>query len=384
MRIAVLAHNMRAAGGLTVGRNTIAALRRVADEHEYFLALPAGAGYESLELPTRSQVRYFHRAAGARGVVKQLWFDFARLGNIVRAQRPDVVWGLGNFGLRRPGCPQAFVCQDAHFVYDPAKQPRRLWSKTADYRVSLWRMRRSLPWTGLVFCPTQVLLDRFRATFAYQGQMALLPAAISRAEDTVGTARPAVFERLTGKLVLLALTRYYRHKNLEVLIEMFERHGERLRDVTVVLTIDPAQGYGADKFLKRIETSAARDHFVNVGSVGRSELAAYYRNAQALIMPSVLETTGLPYFEAMQYGTPVLAGDMDFAREACGDAALYFDPWNADSVFEAVARFRNDPSIGPLLVERGGKRAATMICSVDDIVRGGVERLEQLVRTAGR
>ncbi|MBI5863996.1 MAG: glycosyltransferase [Planctomycetes bacterium] len=378
MKIAIIAHNLRTAGGLTVGSNTIAALRRVADEHEYFLTLPADAGYEAIALPTRSKPLFFRRRPGARGVAAQLWLDFVRLNGLVAARRPDVVWGLGNFGLPRPPCPQAVLCQDAHFVYEPTQQPRVLWTFTSDLRVARTRLRRSLPNSQLVFCQTNVMIRRFRETFQFAGEMSLFPAAVSRIASEPNDAPPRIYEQLKGRFVLLALTRYYRHKNLELLIEMFERHPAELADVSVVLTIDPPQGYGADEFLRRIANSPAREHFVNVGPVRRTELAAYYNGAAALITPTVLETTCLPYLEAMQYGTPILTGDLDFSREMCGDAAFYFDPWNADSAFEAVMRFRADPSIGPALVACGRKRVEQHFRTWDEIVRDAITRLETL------
>ena len=40
----------------------------------------------------------------------------------------------------------------------------------------------------------------------------------------------------------------------------------------------------------------------------------------------------------MQFGLPILTSDRDFARHICQDAALYFDPLDADSVARSMAR----------------------------------------------
>jgi hypothetical protein len=69
MRILFLCHNLRFAGGLSVGKNVVATLRRVADEHEFLLVMPAGAGYESIELPGGAGlVRSVHTRAAGPGV----------------------------------------------------------------------------------------------------------------------------------------------------------------------------------------------------------------------------------------------------------------------------------------------------------------------------
>lgn len=378
MRIAILAHNLRVAGGLSVGRNTIAALRRVADQHDYLLTLPVGVGYESIELPTRAEARYFQRRPGPRGVLAQLWYDFVALEREVNCWKPDRIWGLGNFGLQKPVCPQAIVCQDAHFTYDPNQQPKKLWDNGPDMKLAAWRMKRTIAPSRLIFCQTQTMIERFRALYSYHGEMVVMPNAVSRYGLGGAPARPTVFDKLGGKFVLLALTRYYRHKNLEVLAEMFYEHAARLKDVIVLLTFDPTQGYGADKFVAKIEHPAIRDFFVNVGPVPQPELHGYFKHAAALIQPTVLESFSTTYLEAMQFGTPILTSDMDFAREVCGDAAEYFDPWNAVAVLGAIERFRADSALGPRLVERGRLRMERFFRSWDEIVREAVARVEQM------
>ncbi len=72
MRIMVLAHNLRAAGGLSVGLNVLSSLSQVGDHHEYYLILPADVGYESISLPAKSHTYYYHRTRGSLG---QFWFD---------------------------------------------------------------------------------------------------------------------------------------------------------------------------------------------------------------------------------------------------------------------------------------------------------------------
>jgi glycosyltransferase involved in cell wall biosynthesis len=54
-----------------------------------------------------------------------------------------------------------------------------------------------------------------------------------------------------------------------------------------------------------------------------AELAAVYRRAALLVLPSEAEGFGLPVIEAMANGTAVLAADLPVLREVGGDAAEY-------------------------------------------------------------
>jgi alpha-1,2-rhamnosyltransferase len=50
-----------------------------------------------------------------------------------------------------------------------------------------------------------------------------------------------------------------------------------------------------------------------------------YRNAAALVSPSIAEGFGLPLIEAARYGTSIIVSDLPVFREICGQHALYFD-----------------------------------------------------------
>ena len=376
MRIAILAHNLRVAGGLSVGRNVIAALRHVGDEHEYLLTLPAGVGYEDQERPTRATCHFYARRFGPAG---QALFDLVGAPRRVRRFAPDVVWALGNHGLTRPRAPQALLCHMPHLWYDPQEQPRQIWRPDRDLYYVKWRLRRCLPATQLVFLQTQTAAERFRRTFAYTGRTALMPNAVSRYVGGAADAdMPAPLAALRSRFVLFCLTRYYPHKNLEALAELFRRHHAELADVVIVLTLAPDDSAASAGFVAQLAEPVLRDHLVNVGPLPQAQLAGYFRHCRALILPTVLESFSGTYLEAMQFGTPILTSDLDFARETCGDAAAYFDPWNVDSIKDAILRLKNEPGLSATLIERGRQRAESMFRSWDDIVAAALRELLSL------
>ena len=54
-------------------------------------------------------------------------------------------------------------------------------------------------------------------------------------------------------------------------------------------------------------------------------------------MPTLLSHTR--YFLEAMYKKPLLVSDREFAREICGQAAIYFDPLSIDSMAQAVSNF---------------------------------------------
>jgi glycosyltransferase involved in cell wall biosynthesis len=80
----------------------------------------------------------------------------------------------------------------------------------------------------------------------------------------------------------------------------------------------------------------------------RPLLAALYRRASVLVLPSEREGFGLPVVEAMACGTPVVASAIAALREAGGDAAIYCRVGDVPRWVEVVTdllRWReNDPA----------------------------------------
>ena len=80
-----------------------------------------------------------------------------------------------------------------------------------------------------------------------------------------------------------------------------------------------------------------------------------YANAVAFIYPSIHEGFGLPLLEAMGSRCPVLCSNIDVFREVAGDAALYFSPYETDSIACAIEKILSDNSLRKELILKGLK-----------------------------
>lgn len=377
MKIAVLAQGLRVAGGLTVGRNMIAALARVAPQHTYLFVVPAGLGYEKIveALPDQQTLSYVRRG----GPAGRWCFDELTLPRRIRAFAPDAVLALQGRGLTRPPCVQACFPQSSYLFY-----PRRHWGPVLPHEVLMieWMKRdleRQLRRTQLLLCQTAVVERRIREHLGYSGEAYVCGSALSGALSGNGPCPcPPALQPLAGRRVLLYLARYYTHKNIEILLEVFERFSRPLGEVVVVTTIRAEDHPRARSFLRAVQRRRLTEQILNVGPIPHEQVPAFYQHSHALLMPTLIETLGLPYLEAMHFGLPILTSDMDFAHAVCGDAALYFDPWSAHSISEAIVRFCNDAALGRRLAEAGRQRLSVAFPSWEEIARETVRRLERL------
>jgi glycosyltransferase involved in cell wall biosynthesis len=239
---------------------------------------------------------------------------------------------------------------------------------------------RQLRSTQLVLCQTSVVEQRIRDAFGYASEAFVCSSAVSPhlAPRADRPPMPARLECTRGRFRLLYLTKYHAHKNLEAIVEMYSRFRNDLRDTATVVTIAPEHHRLAPGFLKSIDQAGVGDLVVNVGPIPHAEVGDYYQHADALLMPTTLETFGIPYIEAMRFGVPILTSDLDFARAVCGDAAEYFDPWDVATMRDAIVKLRDDVSLRQRLSDAGRLRLATMFRSWDEITSDIVQRLERI------
>jgi glycosyltransferase involved in cell wall biosynthesis len=79
------------------------------------------------------------------------------------------------------------------------------------------------------------------------------------------------------------------------------------------------------------------------GRVSPDELAALYRNAAALVFPSLYEGFGQPPLEAMASGCPVACSNVASLPEVVDGAARMFDPTKPEEIAAAVDDVLRDP-----------------------------------------
>jgi glycosyltransferase involved in cell wall biosynthesis len=170
------------------------------------------------------------------------------------------------------------------------------------------------------------------------------------------------------------------NKNLAVLVEAAKRLRTLVkRPFRCLLTIDAHQHPTARKLLARIEREGLGDLLVNAGPLPPAGLTEVYGSADAFILPTLLESFGRPYDEAMHFGLPILTSDRDFAHERCRDAAIYFDPLDAGSVAQAMGQVMEDSGLRLRLVENG-RRLLTQAPTWDEVAARFVEVLERTAR----
>ena len=157
--------------------------------------------------------------------------------------------------------------------------------------------------------------------------------------DHICVARNATDSRLFRQLAqdnkpaqrfMLAVASMDPRKNFSRLVEAFKE----ISDCHLYIV-----GNSHRAFNKNGNDTKAYDNIHYLGRVSDEDLVRLYNEAIGFVSPSLYEGFGLPLLEAMSCGCPVIASDIPATREVCGTTAIYFDPYNADAIRQAIVRF---------------------------------------------
>lgn len=102
-----------------------------------------------------------------------------------------------------------------------------------------------------------------------------------------------------------------------------------------------------------------RVHYRPITDAG---LLSLYHHARAFVFPSLNEGFGIPVLEAFSGGCPVILSDRSSLPEVAGEAAVYFDPEDNDSIAGAVERVLTDEVLRDDLIVKGTERLRHFSC----------------------
>ena len=135
-------------------------------------------------------------------------------------------------------------------------------------------------------------------------------------------------------------------------IKAFESLNNENLKIVIAGDVVPGQ---SEEVLEYIKKNNLSDRVIVTGYISDEELAWCYENAEILMYCSLFEGFGLPPFESMQSGTPVIASNTTSIPEVLGDSALLVDPYNIQEIASSIERILNNKEFKNHLIEKGYK-----------------------------
>lgn len=139
-------------------------------------------------------------------------------------------------------------------------------------------------------------------------------------------------------LVFCTISSNYFHKNLDIISDVAKILDEKFDLEAKFIVTLPHEVYAS-------KSRQFKKYTHNLGTVLPEQCPYIYEMADALFLPTLLETFSASYPEAMVMNVPILTSNLDFARDICKDAAIYFDPTDSYDIADKIYNFASDDSL---------------------------------------
>jgi glycosyltransferase involved in cell wall biosynthesis len=293
-----------------------------------------------------------HRLLGVRGT--RAVGEALLLDRIVRRHGCELLHSVALTAPLRPTVPSVVMVADVTWLREPAAVPRTtraLWKALV-----IPAARRARRLIAISETARTEIAEDFRVPLERIDVTPLGPGSDGGAEPTDEQELRQRFRLGAGPLIL-AVSAFLAHKNVERLVEAMPAIQKAIPDALLVLPGNwtPLR----DEIAARSEALGLRGVVAFPGWVDAADLEGLYRAAACFVLPSLREGFGLPVLEAMRRGVPVACSNTSAVPEVAGDAAILFNPRQTEAVAEAVTAILRDADLAAELADRGRKRAAS-------------------------
>jgi glycosyltransferase involved in cell wall biosynthesis len=328
----------------------IDALRRI-PEHQYLIFTTANNHhYDDLGLPVVYLPNLISTAL--RAVAANL-FGAKRFGLFERVDK--VIAPIYSMRLLASGRPFAFTLHDLQEKYFPEYFTvlQRAWRAIVNHSLSRA--------ASIIVCEsTHVKSDIERFLSVSASRILVIPAPpVSAFSQTEMSEASLESTRITLGLPALYIfypAQFFPHKNHMRLVEAFALFNSRHPRCHLVLTGQEHLEF--HNVMSRVHELHLTQFVTRLGYVETKHLAAIYKLATLVVVPTLFESVSIPIYEAFMVGTPVCASRVVALPEQVGDAGVLFDPTSVQDIARAIGDTFEDSALREQLVARGTRRIA--------------------------
>jgi glycosyltransferase involved in cell wall biosynthesis len=344
-------------GGLQVAFSFIDQMLKAGDEAEWSLVLSSSVYEQVKDL-------LVGRGCRAEVVEKSPARNFQarkQLSEIEAAIRPDVVFTL--FGpayvrFRSPhlcGVAVPWVTHPSLLAYGSLTTMQRPLYLLISIYYGYW-FRKANAWVVETPLAKRGLVNYLRLP---QDRIAVVPNGC--AYHYLTNKSSARFPKPHETVRILVFSAYYPHKDLQIVPSVARELASRRPDLPFrfVLTL-PRDSTEVQTIMDRAVRLGVAERIEMIGPVPVRDGPALYESCHISFLPSLLESFSANYPEAMAMKRPLVTTNLDFAKDVCGDAAVYFRPTDPRAAATAILSLIDNPRLWMKILEEGERVQASL------------------------
>lgn len=350
MHIIINTTNIQVGGGIQVSHSIINELKHIAKHHYHvFLSPQLERQLVLTDFPQNFTFYSFDKNPTANAL--ELVYYRRRLHRLEKKIRPDFVLTIFGPALWKPRAPHLLGFAQCYFLYKRSDfiQKVLLTDVVEKLKYYPWRysiMRATKREGTIWWIETQTGKEEFSKT------LHIPPQKIHVVTNTYARQYDEAIMIPTSQLperpfTFLYLASLYKQKNHQIFNRIIPILYHNNIHCKFLLTLPQEDFNGLFKdpvVLSMLE---------NLGPLDPVDGPNAYNKAHALFFPSLLEVFSANYPEAMKMERPILTSGLPFARTVCGEAAHYFNPFEAEDVVKQIQYFIRHPEHRQNLVEKG-------------------------------
>ena len=374
MIIAINAISAKSGGIKTYTGNLIKSLRKY-KKHTFHIWVP----YNSDFMESKNIILHKTKATNYNFVFRFIYEQFLFKKEIRRANA-GILFSSANFGLfcRKP--------LQILLVREPCAYNKKflefIWPKFPIYKKIKVVLRRKLQEFSTKYC--KIIL--FPSCSMKSDFLSYYPKYREKCKVNFYGTIVAEFENITklktesSQINLLYVSVYYAHKNPGVIADAIKLLKNNNIKVFARITMDLDSDHAKSFVTWNKDYCKLFDHElkenIHLGSVSYESISQLYKDADLFVFPSFVESFGHPMIEAMASGLPIIAADTPINREICGEAAIYFSPFDGKKLAEKIISLFKDKQKRNKMIKEGKNRVK--LFKWEDHVNRLIEVFEEL------
>lgn len=275
-----------------------------------------------------------------------IWFEFS-LPRLLKKLQPDVFVSMDGYLPLKTDIPKLPVIHDLAFEHFPEDVPR---TTSLYYRYFFPRFAQEASRIATVSeYSKQDIVSRYhidpkKIDVVYNGANAdFEPISADRQQQQRE-------ELIGGSPYFIYVGALHSRKNIARLLRAFDRFREEDQHNHKLVLVG-RKAWKRTEMERAYEAMKHRQDVIFTGMVERDRLKEYLASAKALCYVSYFEGFGIPLLEAFHAEVPVITANVSSLPEVGGDAALYVDPFDIESIAQQLKRMANDPQLRQTLIE---------------------------------
>lgn len=310
------------------------------DKNEYYFMINKNSVNKNLIKKHQSNIHFYETDYGEMKKIKRyFWYQYS-LPKFIKKNNFNYMINLTNYGPTKPCCKEILLFHNSRHISKEIRDNINFLDRLKLILENLV-LKISLKGADKIVVQTPYmkkgLIQKFKCD---ERKIYIIPIGTNTIDKRLfdeNLERKLIGFIKNEQNVMANISLYTKHKNLERMLEAVKIIKQKYNyKIKLIITIDKKEGKATERLLKLIDEYDISDYVLSVGNIKHDYIYQILEKAKAFIFPSYGESFGIPFVEAMKFNLPIVASDLEFAHDVCGNAALYFDYRNSEALAKRI------------------------------------------------